>query len=170
MGQEGFFPSVEASCIIWDLENFVWTGFCVSQMCWGSGGWKGSSFMGTVCPLHNCSVCYHKLLKWRGKPSALRAITAFILCFPVFKTAVVLVYKDGTKQKKKLVRLFLSPTVSKHLPFLSASQLALCDYNSEPVSGLNVLWFFSFFWGVNWAFEEIAHPVGGSHLEHKILG
>lgn len=39
----------------------------------------------------------------KGRTHAFHAMTVFILLFPVFKTAVVLVYKDGSKQKKKLV-------------------------------------------------------------------
>lgn len=93
------------------------------------------------CCLFVTSVYYHRVLKFRGKPQAFFAITAFFFFtfFPVFKTAVVLVYKDGSKQKKKLVRLRISPHGLKEPPFLSAAQLQRHNHESAPLSVISLL-------------------------------
>lgn len=68
------------------------------------------------CLLPSCSVDNPTLAGFRGKPHTLRAVTACVVFFffsPVFKTAVVLVYKDGSKQKKKLVRILLPPWIER---------------------------------------------------------
>lgn len=89
------------------LGNWASAGSWVSQPRRVSGRWEGRW---ELAILFVAAVFVAASFEVDGEtPRTGRHNRRLPLFFPVFKTAVVLVYKEGSKQKKKLVRNLCFP-------------------------------------------------------------